>query len=142
LLRALDLRAQQLDVGLALGKRERPRGPRGRGLHQALALLRPLHPQRHDLAFDAQAGVALLAGRALALQHLLARFLAAVFAQLDELGQREALAHAGNSLRSACADCSNGTSSEAGCCSSWRIGPMRSMAMSASGSLPRWYSPS
>src|SRR5690606_7249245 len=66
LLRALDLRAQQLDMGLALGKRQGPCGPGRRRLHQALALLRALHAKGHDLALDAQAGVALFAGRALA----------------------------------------------------------------------------
>src|SRR5690606_1504903 len=138
--RGLGLLAQQLHVRRALRQCARPGHARGRRVEQARALLALRELERDDLALDAQAGVAAVLGRALPLQHHLPRGLGAMLAQAHQRVQRIAL-H-GNIPFSAAADCSKPTSSCAGCCSSSRIAPMRAMAASASGSVPRLYSPS
>src|SRR5690606_31051154 len=140
LARGVRLLAQQADVGLALRQRIRPGHAGRRRVEQAHALLLLLEIQGDDLALDLQAGVTAGLGFTLALEHPLARGFGAVLPQPDERLQRIAL-H-GNRLLSASADCVNGTSSCADCCSSLRIGPIFSMAASASGSVPRLYSPS
>src|SRR5690606_8671884 len=140
LARGVRLFAKEVDMRLALGQRTRPWHAGLRWIEHPRAVLLLLEDQRRDFPFDLQAGVAAGLGLALALEHLLARGLGAVFARPDQGLQR--IARHGNIVRIAAADCSNGTSSCDACCGSLRIGPIFSIAASASGSVPRLYSPS
>src|SRR5690606_36435070 len=137
--------AEPVDMRLALFERQRERNPRRRRLQHAQALAGALAAQFHDLLLDALAGLPAFAHRALLLHDHQARLPGAVRAQLQQCLQGIARARAGahaNSFLSVSEDSANGTSSPEDCCNSLRIGPMRSMAKSASGSLPRLYSPS
>src|SRR3546814_2215520 len=111
-----------------------------RRVEQARSLAGALAAQLHELLLDPRARVTAGLYRALLLQHHLPCRIGAVLTQAQQ--GVEGVAFHPNNLRSASADCSNGTSSSADCCSSLRIGPIFSIAMSASGSVPRLYSPS
>src|SRR5690606_12067411 len=140
LLRGRDLATQPVDVRLAPGEHGCPVHARRRWIEQPAALLGALVAQAHDLVLDRGAGIATLLHHTLLLQHDLARGLGAMLAQLQQ--RVEGVAFHPNSLRSASADFSNGTSSVADCCSNWRMAPIFSIATSASLSVPRLYSPS
>src|SRR5690606_22489852 len=143
--RCLLLFAEPVDMRLALLERQRERDPRRRRFHHPQALAGALATQLRDLLFDALAGLAAFAHRALLLHHHQPRLPGAVRAQLQQLLQGITRAQPGahaNSFFNVSDDSANDTSSPEDCCSSLRIGPMRSMAKSASGSLPRLYSPS
>src|SRR5690606_5471011 len=135
-----DALAQQADVGLALLHRHCPGLPRRRRVKQALAMRRALDAKRVDAGLDPRALLATGAGSGLLLQHVGARQRGAVGAQLDQGLQRVALHR--NNLRSASAESSKPASSLEPCWSSLRMGPIFSIATSASGSDPRLYSPS
>src|SRR5690606_41192018 len=129
--RGLLLFAEPVDVRLALLQRQRKRDPGRRRFEHAQPLAGALAAQAVDFLLDPLAGLAPLAHVALALGHHPARLLGAVRAQLDRLLERIAPArcpaHA-NSFPSICDERANGTSSSEDCCSSCRIGPMRSIA--------------
>src|SRR5690606_28708483 len=105
-------------------RRFRERHQLARGLLQQLA----------DRADALDGGVGLRIAAALACYQLQQQL-------LQGIARAQPGTHA-NSFFSVSDDSANGTSSPEDGCSSLRIGPMRSMAKSASGSLPRLYSPS